>query len=390
MGKSPTSISGLYVRRRRMPKRWDYALALFVGLHALPFACRDFDPIPEPGGGGGALGGGGVGTNEMGGSAATLSGMGGQAAGPPGGTQTSGGDSGGAGEGTGAGGADSAAGAGGASAGTQTGGSDTGGAGGQATALPPSSFPQLVLWLEATNETCTVDEDQTVSHWVDLSSASNDASTRDGFLQPEYVEAVANGHDALRFEPVAVANKPDDPTALEVSDSASLDFGTGDFAYLLVMRWSNSTLPTPGYLGSGAIIAKQSIKPGFPGVLLLANYPAFFADVPASTRLAVQLELGGAFVVSRTDGFAGDDFRLYVARRVGTEFSLRVNGEHENGSRISPDLDLGATDAPLLLGGNSGMPLRGDIAELVALRGSTSDVDFAALEAGLMDKYGLR
>ena len=93
--------------------------------------------------------------------------------------------------------------------------------------------------------------------------------------------------------------------------------------------------------------------------------------------------------MSYNDGFAGETLRVYVARRVGSDFSLRVNGMREGGSRIAPDFDLSATDASLLIGGQPGMPLKGDIAELIALRGSTSEVDFAALEAGLMAKYSL-
>ena len=122
---------------------------------------------------------------------------------------------------------------------------------------------------------------------------------------------------------------------------------------------------------------------------MLANYPAFFGNVSASTRLGGQLKLGDTFVVSRTDGFADGAFRLYVARRVGTIFSLRINGAYENDTVISSDLDLGAPDYPLLIGGTSGMPLEGDIAEMIALRGAVDDTDFTSLEAWLMEKYNL-
>jgi len=255
--------------------------------------------------------------------------------------------------------------------------------------VPPSSLEQLVLWLDATSETCALDIDETVTHWTDKSPYLNDATNQGTNPRPKYVPAAANGHAALRFVPVPVPDSPDAATALTVVDSVSLNFGVGDFAYLLVMRWSNNPSPATGYRGAGAIIGKQAIQQGFPGVLLMANYPAFFSNVAASTRFAAQLELGGAFAVSYTDGFADDTFRLYVARRVGTDFSLRVNGSREGGTHILPSLDLGAGGAPLQIGGSIGMPFQGDIAEMIALHGVTSEADLTGVEAWLMNKYGL-
>lgn len=330
-------------------------LSIVVTSVAVSLACRDFDSTriasgaDSMTGGTGLTGGGSHGGDE----ADAIAGQGGNA---------------------------------GAAHGTIKDGGRDGGFGGD---IGIADLDHVVMWLEATSDNCVRGGDGLVSKIVDRSRLGNDAVERIPYAKPPYIEDVVNGHAALRFEPNASGGNPDDPTSLLVSDSSSLQFGKDDFAYILVMRWSNEVTTRQTYAGSGVILGKQLMPFPYPGILLMANYPAFFGGAPASSRLAVQLEVGGPFAVSYSDGLNDSKFRVHVVRRLGTDLALRINGVREGGTILSAHFDVSAIGAPLVIGGNPQAPLRGDIAELVALRGTTTDADLAGIEVKLMDKYAL-
>ncbi|MES1183187.1 MAG: hypothetical protein ABUL60_05200 [Myxococcales bacterium] len=257
--------------------------------------------------------------------------------------------------------------------------------------LPPSAFGELALWLEASADAVSRDANERVLRWADRTSNGNDASERPPYQSPTFVEAAINGHAALRFVPVLGAGGVLDPSALMVADSQSLRFGTEDFTYVLVMRWSNDQNPDqPHYSGFGVILGKQSSASGFPGVLLLANYPSFFSNVNAATRFGIQLALGGAFAVSYHDGLNEGPFRVYVARRSGSDVTLHVNHAVEGGTALAANFDASATGQPMFIGGDASTPLRGDIAEIISLKGTTRDADLERLVDYLMRKYQLQ
>lgn len=358
---------------------------------ALPFACRDFNEDPSGTSGGFATAG------AAGDADAQVEVEGGSDSGafrPSGGDGGKGdvqleptvGGAGAVGRGDDGGAANGGAGPnGGAGA-----GGDAAGAGGK-HALSPSSVPQLALWLEASPDSCAVDEASRVTAWLDGSTNGNHAMPRAPLTRPQYVDAAINGHAVLRFAPVITGNGYE-PSPLEVADSPSLQFGVDDFTYLAVMAWDNDPQSQGSYSGVGAIIGKQGPQIPYPGLLLLANHPGFFGFFPSApgyTRLAVQCAIGGTFAASYTDHLNDNQFRVYGVRRKGTDLALRINGLRDNATTISSSLDLSEVGSPLIIGGSTGIPLKGEIAELIALHGNTSDAELAGLEAYLMEKYAL-
>lgn len=280
---------------------------------------------------------------------------------------------------------------------------DEAGAGGQAGAaslddrLAPPTFEQLVLWLDATTDSCDLVNDSELETWRDQSQYRNTARPVASWLRPTFAKDRSNGHGAVRFTGVIHPPYNDDAMTLAVEDSESLRFGVGDFAYLVVAEWSND--PTPRvdpqretnryYGGLGFLLAKQT--PAFPysGVLMAANYPGIFYQVPAATKFVVQLSLASLYVASYDDGLNDAKFRLYEVRRRGTEVALRINAQPQNAMRVKAELDLSAIQGRLLIGGSDAQPLTGEIAEIVALKGTVPDVDLASLERYLMHKYDL-
>jgi hypothetical protein len=258
------------------------------------------------------------------------------------------------------------------------------GAGGEeSSGLPdllPSDFEGLALWLEATDDSCNYDEFDQVSLWSDGSGNANHAAQPSLTAQPTLLRSVLNGRGVLHFD--------DEPSTLSVPDSPSLRFAQGDFAYLFVMRWSNDHTPTQTYTGAGSVLAKVIAPYPYTGVAFFANQQSVYG-APAMRRFALQMELGGPLALSYRDHLNDDVFRLYCARRVGSDVELRINGDFDARVELVDPLDVDAYGSSMSIGGWAGNQFRGDIAEIVVVGGSTSPQDFARLERGLMNKYAL-
>lgn len=370
---------------------------------ALPFACRDFSTPPsksttagsDPGGSSSADGG-------IGGSSRASVGHGGVDARPPTDPESAGGGA----AVRGLGGTTETQMPEGGKAGqvhplpeSPNGGGGGGGEGGRDSTeleLPPTAFSQLVLWLEARPEDCDTDDDSHVSVWHDQTSFRNDATAAAGYDKPSFVQEAVNGHAALRFVPlIKGGNELDEPTRLLVQDVESLRFGTEDLVYLVIGQWSNSPVPKPIpnaslYLGAGSFLSKQALGHPYTGVFLSANYPGIFSNVTATTKLGVQLALGGAFATSSLSGLNDGQFRLYeVRRRQSTKVVLRINGADQGSTVVPRDMDFSGVGAPLYIGGIGSEPLNGALAEIVALRGDIPDDELAALEKHLLHKYAI-
>jgi hypothetical protein len=247
--------------------------------------------------------------------------------------------------------------------------------------LVPSNIAGLALWLEATNSLCERDGMDEVSRCFDQSGHSNNATQSDSAQQPTFITTTPTGHPSLRFD--------DDPSTLLVANSDSLHFGEGDFTYLAVARWSNEeALDLPSYGGYGILLAKQyKWGPRYEGLALYANYPA--GGQPSMRRFAAQLEAVENVVLSASNHLNDDVFRLYVARRVGADLQLYIDGASEGHTVITGVVNADALNEALNIGGYPGNPLRGDISELVVIGGSLTDAQLAALQRGLIAKYQL-
>src|SRR5262245_40330762 len=83
----------------------------------------------------------------------------------------------------------------------------------------PGKLPNLALWLVA--DTGVTTNNSRVTTWADRSGNNNNAAQSVIARQPTLVTGVVNGQPVVRFDGT------DD--ALQVTDSATLQFGTGDF-----------------------------------------------------------------------------------------------------------------------------------------------------------------
>jgi hypothetical protein len=233
-----------------------------------------------------------------------------------------------------------------------------------------------VLWLDAAKGITQVGG---VTVWADQSPDGNNATGGTNAL-PGYVTSDINGLPGLRFT---------GGSYLSVGDSASLRFGTGDFLVEVVASWTNTPIAdlTTGY---GLIFSKQvdSTAPYY-GVGMFANYPA----PSPNTALGVQTNDVG-YVLSASTGLNDGNARLVAIQRVGSTVSVRINGAMQAMRTTSSADDCDATGFPLYIGaqprpGTNIQQLTGDIAEIVAVKGTTSASDLQSLEAYLTSKYKL-
>jgi hypothetical protein len=106
-------------------------------------------------------------------------------------------------------------------------------------------------------------------------------------------------------------------------------------------------------------------------------------------RFAAQLQVVETVAFSYSNELNDNVFRLYVARRLGTDLELFINGILEGRSVITGQPNVDTLNEPLVIGGYHVQPLRGDVSELVVIGGALSDGEFHALQRGLMAKYEL-
>jgi hypothetical protein len=237
----------------------------------------------------------------------------------------------------------------------------------------PSQLSGLVLWLDANQSVVT--SQGKVTTWMDRSGRNNTAGQSVAALQPSLVTGVVNGLPVVRF-----AN-----TALQVTDSATLQWGTDDFALLVVGGYKNVT--TNG-LGYGMFVAKQETPYPYAGPALWGNYTA----PSLNTVIGMQADSSGSQYAISTNAKNDGVIRLYTGRRVGTSLEVRVNGTVQ-GTATATSVNVSAPGRPLFIGGVPGTPvnqaLDGDVAEIVAVHGALSNAELTELEAYLKAKYGL-
>ena len=238
----------------------------------------------------------------------------------------------------------------------------------------PSQLSGLVLWLDANQSVVT--SQSKVSTWMDRSGRNHNAGQSVAALQPSLVTGVVNGLPAIRF-----AN-----AALQVTDSATLQWATDDFALLVVAGYKNAT--TSG-LGYGMFVAKQETPYPYAGPALWGNYTA----PSLNTVIGLQADSSGTQYAISTAAKNDGVIRLYTGRRVGTSLEVRVNGTVQ-GTATATSVNVSAPGRPLFIGGVPGtttvsQALDGDIAEIVAVHGALSDAELTQLEAYLKTKYGL-
>ncbi len=238
-----------------------------------------------------------------------------------------------------------------------------------------SSLSGLVLWLDAAKG--ITKNGSSVTAWADQSSAKNDANAAK--VAPAYSASAINKLPAVTFD----ANTQ---TGMLVTDSATLQWGTGDYLIEIVSDFTND--PKNGNsTGMGSFFSKVGKSSG---IIFFANdYDIKSQAISAGLFAAEDQNTTLTFASAYNDGTA----RLYALQRVGNVVNLRVNAAQVATFTESSPVDVSATGFDIGIGvfppqANFAL-LNGDIAEVVAIKGATTNNDLAALESYLKTKYAL-
>jgi hypothetical protein len=257
-----------------------------------------------------------------------------------------------------------------------------------------ASIPGVVLWLDAAQGVTSAAGK--VSAWADQSGNHNDANQQNANWQPTLRATGIDGLPSVHFTEDAA---PDGGVAsygnmMNVADSATLQWGTGDYLVEIVTRYDNvpSALPAGGAaVGYGTFYSKQS-----QGSAAIAGV-GFFGNTPSTATVAGTTAFSSfvdpAHGVSNTTlGFNDNTARLLATQRTGgTTLALRVNGAQTTTAPV-PSTDVGETAVGVRIGASgdaSTARLDGDIAEMIAVKGTISTADLSAIETYLITKYGL-
>ena len=253
----------------------------------------------------------------------------------------------------------------------------------------PASVSGLVLWLDAEKG---VTGTTAVSAWADQSGNGNNAAQASTPLQPTYRSAAVNGLPAIHFTALPLTQPGN---MLEVTDSATLQWGTGDFYVAVVARFDNAfTDGGNGETATGLLFGK--LPPPFtmggmaPALLLSANV---IGNVAPSEEIGLGFETmstAGDYVVTTTP-YNDGTVHLFAVQRAGLGLDLRVDGVSV-GTSTSDNPDVSAVGTNVQLGAyDSGIGLRldGDIAEVLAVSGTLSPQSRTLLEGYELSKYAL-
>jgi len=359
-------------------------LALFLGLAANQ--CSGKSSPTNPGSGGSDAGEGGVGgadasggkggsggksgsggTGGVGGSAGT-----GAAGGAAGSVGTNGGASGAGGAGTAGEGGDGDPGG-----GVAGDAGENGGGGAPSTFVPTDLGDRLVLWLNA-GALAQANGDK-VAVWSDLSTAANHAQQSVDAYRPTYTASAVNGLPAVTFDGLQ--------SHLQLDDTPTLRWGTGDFAILVVARGA------PSEATNAMLYQKSNLASPFAGPNFYVN-----ADKPSASRRA-QIQLDQSTYTGTFFGVDDTVPRLFGGTRkvvnTTSELAMRLNGVTETMLMRSSVVDIDAPGQPAIIGHNGYTPnsgfqaFEGDIAEICAVKGAMTADELSELESYLMDKYAL-
>jgi hypothetical protein len=257
------------------------------------------------------------------------------------------------------------------------GGMGGGGGGGGSSGFTPAAFGgRLVVWLDAARGASGTP----IASWADQSGAGNTATQTMAGRQPALTASAINGLPAVTFDGAT--------TFLEIADSATTRWGTGDFALMVVARGA------PNVATNAMLYNKSEAGAPYAGINLFLNVTRGAVTAKAS------IQLDADFHATTGDDFGDANPHLFGGRLVTTGASalleMRVDGERQGMlSFTGGAVNLDASGRATIVGHNGYSPLsgfqafKGDIAEIVAVKGTISDAELADLEAYLMDKYGL-
>lgn len=265
--------------------------------------------------------------------------------------------------------------------------SDAGGDGGDnedaapdAGAWTPRRLQGISLWLDSTSGV-TYDGAAKATSWLDQSGNGNNATVQTPCLGPTRSANSLNNQDTLAF-----TDNQGVGACVTVADAPSLQFGAGDFSIFLVARYSNPPgIAQPG-ANTGTFWSKRLQSSPYNGVWLAGN-------TLSEAKLQLwQQNLSGNQVVGMTDGMNDGMFHRFGGTRRGTSFEVWIDGL-SNGKTILPNADdVSQTGKSVFIGGSPELPkgwLIGNIAEVVAVKGTLSAAQIADLDAYFKNRHAL-
>jgi hypothetical protein len=257
-----------------------------------------------------------------------------------------------------------------------------------AAEFDPSSVSGLVLWLDASKG--VTQTSGAISQWADQTTFMNNATQPTTVEEPTFTGTAINGHPAVHFDKDAQGiNVGGD--MLVIADSASLQWGMGDFYVVVVARFDN-TLADGAERGEGLFFSKTSSGSNFPGPFLVGNIPTIFSVTHApAVGISFSTSSASGDYVTTTTAYNDNTPHAFAMQRVGTTLDLRIDGTSV-GTSVSSGLDISNAGSNVTIGadGNGqGVRLDGDIAEVLAVKGVLQVSDRTGLESYVKTKYGL-
>ena len=240
---------------------------------------------------------------------------------------------------------------------------------------------RLVLWLVADKDFSADGVNALV--WKDQSGQGNDATQATVAYQPPFFDGGnggINGHGVVHFSNTAPAQQ-----FVEIADTTQLQWAASDYLLFAVERHTNDVAHY------SFVYSKFEVPNPFAGPILWASYPN--ETYPATTGYVTRLAAGNAEVLS-DGGYNDNTMRVVGMRRAGSDLQLHISGTMVSDypdSSIPDEAGFNAVGQPAFVGGRPDgiQQLNGDIAEIIAVKGTVSESELAQIQAYLKAKYGL-
>jgi hypothetical protein len=244
---------------------------------------------------------------------------------------------------------------------------------------PAAIRSQLVFWFDPTSLLAV---NGGVPKWTDLSGNNNDALQTTAAYQPAYNPSGIGGLPSATF------NGP--VTFLVIPDNATMQWGTADFAVFAVIRATSATIAN-----FAMIYQKTGAAPQYDGFDFYIN-----SAKPVASQLAAAQVAGNVYVdnAAPPSTFIDSTVHLLAGRRTGTTLEIRVDGASSNNlTAASVAVDVSAVGANAAIGQNGGgnppgaenQQLHGDIAEVIAVKGTMTPTDLTNVENYLKSRYSI-
>jgi hypothetical protein len=260
--------------------------------------------------------------------------------------------------------------------------------GGDASTFTPADLDaagSLAFWLESSASNVVLDTGD-VAEWTDLSKNHNNALAS-ASARPSVDSAAFNGHDAIAF-----AHGID----LSITDNASVQFGTDDFAIFAVAKYDEGPDGRAFFFSKAMYTAPNNVgytfyASGFQFLIGAVGNDGGTGKSPAALN---DVNYTGAW---NSDVFSDGDFHLVTIRHSGS-YNYFVSADGQTPQKLQLDGEsVSNAGLPVLIGA---IPISGgpiflvnfELVELVAIHPSNGilpDPVMTSMFGYMKAKYGL-